>query len=193
MSWKKIGGLNNNESKRTVSDYEGNLYNKLIVNDLSVNNTIIVDESMGINLPPTTIKLDVSRNEQTLLNVGGNYKQTGSNLEIFNQNVDPGSSNFRRALVHDINDILQINPEDDYENSVEIYSSTTVPTKLIGNLDVSSDIVNYTSKDAVTYRSIEYYENVSGTDFSYNTFDVSSTYLNFSIDGSLNVTDFTEK
>ena len=190
MSWKKIGGLNNNESKRTVSDYEGNLYNKLIVNDLSVNNTIIVDESMGINLPPTTIKLDVSRNEQTLLNVGGNYKQTGSNLEIFNQNVDPGSSNFRRALVHDINDILQINPEDDYENSVEIYSSTTVPTKLIGNLDVSSDIVNYTSKDAVTYRSIEYYENVSGTDFSYNTFDVSSTYLNFSIDGSLNVTDF---
>ena len=56
MSWKKIGGLNNNESKRTVSDYEGNLYNKLIVNDLSVNNTIIVDESVGINHPPTIIE-----------------------------------------------------------------------------------------------------------------------------------------
>ena len=30
MSWKKIGGLNIKESKRGVSDYEGNLFDKLI-------------------------------------------------------------------------------------------------------------------------------------------------------------------
>ena len=54
MSWKKIGGLNYNESKRGVSDYEGHLYNKLVVNDLSVNNVINVDESVGISLPATT-------------------------------------------------------------------------------------------------------------------------------------------
>ena len=53
MSWKKIGGLNYNESKRGVSDYEGHLYNKLVVNDLSVNNIVSVDESIGINHPPT--------------------------------------------------------------------------------------------------------------------------------------------
>ena len=193
MSWKKIGGLNNNESKRTVSDYEGNLYNKLIVNDLSVNNTIIVDESVGINHPPTIIELNKDKNEQTLLSIGGNYKQTGSDLEIFNQNVDPSGSNYRRALVHDINDILQINPHDDYEKSVEIYSSTTESTKLIGNLDVSADVVNYSSKDAITSRPIEYYYDIAdpSTDpsgnFSTSTFNVSNHFMNFTIDGSLNI------
>ena len=146
MSWKKTGGLNFNESKRAVSDYEGNLYRKLIVNDLSVNNTISIDESVGINLPPNTIALDISKNEQTLLSVGGNYKQTGADLEIFNQNTTVNNNiNTRRALVHDISDILQVNPYEDYEMSVEIYSSGANPTKILGNLDISGTNVNITS------------------------------------------------
>ena len=95
--------------------------------------------------------------------------------------------------MHDINDILQINPHDDYEKSVEIYSSTTESTKLIGNLDVSADVVNYSSKDAITSRPIEYYYDIAdpSTDpsgnFSTSTFDVSNHFMNFTIDGSLNI------
>ena len=198
MSWKKTGGLNFNESKRAVSDYEGNLYRKLIVNDLSVNNTISIDESVGINLPPNTIALDISKNEQTLLSVGGNYKQTGADLEIFNQNTTVNNNiNTRRALVHDISDILQINPYQDYEMSVEIYSSGANPTKILGNLDISGTNINITSDQLKNIgsqsanRTLGYYYNVlgSGTGSSYQsgTFDISSNFIDFSIDGSLNV------
>ena len=143
MSWKKIGGLNYNESKRGVSDYEGHLYNKLVVNDLSVNNVINVDESVGISLPATQLDLSIPKNKQLLLSVGGNYKQTGSTLEIFNQDsTNNNNATQKHALVHTDDDILQINPNQDYEKSVHIYSSVDYPTKILGNLDISADNVN---------------------------------------------------
>ena len=192
MSWKKIGGLNYNESKRSVSDYEGNLYNKLVVNDLSVNNIINVDESVGINYPATQLDLSIPKNKQILLSVGGNYKQTGSVLEIFNQDsTNNNNAAQKHALVHTNDDILQINPNQDYEKSLHIYSSTNYPTKIYGNLDISANNVNIYGVTESS-RSIEYYTfPVDGqdTDFDLASFDVSNNFSNLVIDGSLNITN----
>lgn len=192
MSWKKKGGLNYNESKRGVSDYEGNLYNKLVVNDLSVNNIINVDESVGINYPATLLDLSIPKNKQILLSVGGNYKQTGSTLEIFNQeSTNNNGATQKHALVHTVDDILQINPNQDYEKSLHIYSSADYPTKIYGNLDISANNVNIYGVTESS-RSIEYYTfPVDGqdTDFDLATFDVSNNFSNLVIDGSLNVTN----
>ena len=194
MSWKKTGGLNYNESKRSVSDYEGNLYNKLIVNDLSVNNVVNVDEYISINYPASDLALDISKNEQTLLYIGGNYKQTGSELEIFNQNSSNNNNKIKkRAFVHSDDDKLKINAFEDYEKSVEIYSSTGYPIKIIGNLDIINDLtaistgeISYASSTNVD-RTLEYYHAFNGTNFITSTFDVSSNYMDFVIDGSLNI------
>ena len=189
MSWKKVGGLNYNESKRSVFDYEGNLYNKLVVNDLSVNNLINVDESVGINYPATKIDIALPKHQQLILAVGGNYKQTGSTLEIFNE--DSSNSNLatqKRALVHTNEDILQINPNMDYEKSVHIYSSTNYPTKIYGNLDISADNVNVYGITETT-RTLEYYNNFVNNNFDLQNMDVSSNFTNFVIDGSLNISN----
>ena len=189
MSWKKVGGLNYNESKRSVSDYEGNLYNKLVVNDLSVNNIINVDESVGINYPATQLDLTLPKHQQLILGVGGNYKQTGSTFEIFNH--DSSNNNLasqKRALVHTNDDILQINPNLDYEKSVHIYSSTDYPTKIYGNLDISADNVNVYGITE-TGRTLEYYDNFINTNFDLQTMDVSNNFTNFVIDGSLNISN----
>ena len=160
MSWKKIGGLNYNESKRTVSDYEGNLYNKLIVNDLSVNNVISVDESVGINLPATELDLSIPKHKQLLLSVGGNYKQTGSVLEIFNQDsTNNNNKDQRQALVHSDDDILKINPNLDYEKSVEIYSSDNYPTQIIGDLNVINTSQTNFKGSNTTNKALEFYTN----------------------------------
>jgi hypothetical protein len=194
MSWKQIGGLNYNESKRSVSDYEGNLYNKLIVNDLSVNNVVNVDEYISINYPASDLALNISKDEQTLLYVGGNYKQTGSELEIFNQNSSNNNNKIKkRAFVHSNDDKLKINAFEDYEKSVEIYSSTGYPIKIIGNLNIINDLttistgeISYASSTN-TDRTLEYYYGFQGTNFVSSTFDVSSNYMDFVIDGSLNI------
>ena len=192
MSWKKIGGLNYNESKRGVSDYEGNLYNKLVVNDLSVNNVINIDESVGINYPATQLDLSIPKHKQLLLAVGGNYKQTGSILEIFNQDsTNNNNTTQKHALVHTDDDILQINPNQDYEKSIHIYSSVGYPTKILGNLDISANNVNIYGITESS-RSLEYYtfpDDGQDTDFVLASFNVSNNFSNFIIDGSLNITN----
>ena len=71
----------------------------------------------------------------------------------------------KRALVHSDDDILKINPNFDYEKSVEIYSTTSYPLKLLGDLDVSGDNVDISSNkitfagNTTTTRPIDYYYN----------------------------------
>ena len=188
MSWKKIGGLNYNESKRTVSDYEGNLYNKLIVNDLSVNNNISVDESVGINLPATELDLSIPKHKQLLLSVGGNYKQTGSVLEIFNQDsTNNNNKDQRQALVHSDDDILKINPNLDYEKSVEIYSSDNYPTQIIGDLNVINTSQTNFKGSNTTNKSLEFYTNFNSTNFDISYINVSNLNTELSLDGKLNI------
>lgn len=194
MSWKKIGGLNIKESKRSVSDYEGNLFDKLISNDLRVNNSQTIDESLGINNPPTQLLLNIPKHKQTILNIGGNYKQTGTTFEIFNQDsTNNNNSTHKRALVHSDDDILKINPNFDYEKSVEIYSTTSYPLKLLGDLDVSGDNVDISSNNitfagnTTTTRPIDYYYNFSSINYQEGTFDVSNNFIDFKINGSLKV------
>ena len=194
MSWKKIGGLNIKESKRSVSDYEGNLFDKLISNDLRVNNSQTIDESLGINNPPTQLLLNIPKHKQTILNIGGNYKQTGTTFEIFNQDsTNNNNATHKRALVHSDDDILKINPNFDYEKSVEIYSTTSYPLKLLGDLDVSGDNVDISSNNitfagnTTTTRPIDYYYNFSSINYQEGTFDVSNNFIDFKINGSLKV------
>ena len=194
MSWKKIGGLNIKESKRGVSDYEGNLFDKLISNDLRVNNSQTIDESLGINYPTTQLLLNIPKHKQTILNIGGNYKQTGSTFEIFNQDsTNNNSATHKRALVHSDDDILKINPNFDYEKSVEIYSTTNYPLKLLGDLDVSGDNVDISSNkisfvgNTTTTRAIDYYYNFNNVNYQEGTFDVSNNFIDFEINGLLKV------
>ena len=148
MSWKKAGGINRSSIQQAAnipylsSNYESN-FEYVWANDVSINSTLFVGRSVGINAEPVKITQPPSLLETNLLSVGGNIIQYGTDFQIDNSNNrisnDPEK---RRALVHGTRedgnkDAIIMNYQFDYPGGAQINEPY-----LNGPVEVSGNVVH---------------------------------------------------